>query len=132
MGRVLRKPTFCIICENKGADQLHNNHAADTLRRNVGQFGPWTIRTLVNSDLLTGQFGPRTVRTLVNSDLLTLVNSDHSLWSIRTSYCGQFGPRPLVNSDPDNLSVRTLTFCCVKSISIFVLMIMRTWSYVGD
>ena len=91
-----------------------------------------TIRTLVNSDLFTGQFGPWTIRTLVNSDLLTLVNSDHSLWSIRTSYCGQFGPRPLVNSDPDNWSIRTLTFCCVKSISILVLMIMGAWSFVGD
>ena len=100
--------------------------------QNVGQFGPWTIQTLVNSDLFTGQFRPWMIRTLVNSDLLTLVNSNHSLWSIRTTYCGKFGPRPLVNSDPDNWSVRTLTFCCVKSISIFVHMIIGTWSFVGD
>ena len=28
LSRVVRKPTFC-ICENKGADQLHDNRAAD-------------------------------------------------------------------------------------------------------
>ena len=28
LSHVMRKPAFC-ICENKGADQLHGNHAAD-------------------------------------------------------------------------------------------------------
>ena len=28
MSRVMRKPAFC-LCENKGADQLHDNRAAD-------------------------------------------------------------------------------------------------------
>ena len=28
MSSVIRKPAFC-ICENKGADQLHGNYAAD-------------------------------------------------------------------------------------------------------
>ena len=30
MSRVIRKPVFC-ICENKGANQLHGDHAADQL-----------------------------------------------------------------------------------------------------
>ena len=30
MSRIMRKPAFC-ICENKGADELHGNHAADQL-----------------------------------------------------------------------------------------------------
>ena len=102
------------------------NLASSMFIENVGQFGPWTIRTLVYSDLSCGQFGLWTIRTLVNSDLFTLVISDHSLWSIRTSYCCQFGPRPLNNSDPDIWSIQTLTFCCLNSISIFVHMIMGT------
>ena len=28
MSQAMRKPAFC-ICENKGADQLHSNYAAD-------------------------------------------------------------------------------------------------------
>ena len=28
MSRIMRKPAFC-MCEKKGADQLHGNHAAD-------------------------------------------------------------------------------------------------------
>ena len=30
LSRVMRKPAFC-ICENKGADQLHGDPAADKL-----------------------------------------------------------------------------------------------------
>ena len=58
----MRKPAFC-ICENNGADQLRGNRRT---------FGPWLIRTLVNSDLIRtsavansdlGQFGPLPIRT---------------------------------------------------------------------
>ena len=59
----------------------------------VGQFGPWTIRTSirtflpVNSDL--GRFGPRSIRTLDDSDLGQFGPFDF----------GQFEPQPVVNSD---------------------------------
>ena len=45
-----------------------------------GQFGPWTIRTLVNSDLIR-------TSAVDNSDL-----GQFGPWSIRTSTTGQFGP----------------------------------------
>ena len=48
----------------------------------IGQHWQWTIRTLANS---------------------ALVNSDPKKFGP-----SQFGPRPLINSDPDHWSIRTL------------------------
>ena len=39
----MRKPAFC-ICENKGAHQLHGNHAAD--QRHYGIFATYIVQSL--------------------------------------------------------------------------------------
>ena len=71
-------PKFCPCSIPKGKlipliHWLYGKPNKDHSTLNVGQFGPWTIRTLVNSDLNRtsamgnsdlGQFGPESIRTL--------------------------------------------------------------------
>ena len=61
-----------------------------------------------------GQFG------LANS---ALVNSDPKKFGP-----GQFGPRPLVNSDPDHWSIRTLFYWSIRTAKRKILWSIRTFS----
>ena len=70
------------------------------------RYGVKNVEQLASNPLVTngcsGRYqldGTRTIRTLVNS---ALVNSDPILFGP-----SQFGPCPLVNSDPDHWSIRT-------------------------
>ena len=61
-----------------------------------------------------------TIRTLANS---ALVNSDPKKFGP-----SQFGPRPLVNSDPDHWSIRTLFYWSIRTSKIKILWSLRTFS----
>ena len=61
-----------------------------------------------------------TIRTLANS---ALVNSDPKKFGP-----SQFGPRPLVNSDPDHWSIRTLFYWSIRTSKRKILWSIRTFS----
>ena len=61
-----------------------------------------------------------TIRTLAHS---ALVNSDSKKFGPR-----QFGPRPLVNSDPDHWSIRTLFYWSIRTSKRKILWSIRTFS----
>ena len=61
-----------------------------------------------------------TIRTLANS---ALVNSDPKKFGP-----SKFGPRPLVNSDPDHWSIRTLFYWLIRTSKRKILWSIRTFS----
>ena len=61
-----------------------------------------------------------TIRTLANS---ALVNSNPKKFGP-----SQFGPRPLVNSDLDHWSIRTLFYWSIRTSKIKILWSIRTFS----
>ena len=73
-----------------------------TWRYNVTTEELWTIRTLANS---------------------ALVNSDPKKFGP-----SQFGPRPLVNSDPDHWSIWALFYWSIRSSKRKILWSIRTFS----
>ena len=60
-----------------------------------------------------------TIRTLANS---ALINSDPKKFGP-----SQFGHRPLVNSDPDHWSIRTLFYWSIRTSKIKILWSIRTF-----
>ena len=83
----------------RGPPKITSGRYCDPLSQNKEL---WTIRTLANT-------------ALVNSDPKKIGPS-------------QFGPRPLVNSDPDHWSIRTLFYWSIRSSKIKILWSIRTFS----